>query len=212
MSSQSTLAQCFRFSLRQLLIATTVVAIGCYALRYASPWWTSKLFYCSLLLLATAALLAINTRGVSRAFWLAFLVLGAGHLLILGWVSLPNAPGRPGTSFVTHWLSREAYERLRPALEVQPVMYPDAQSWGKASFRHPGPDFDPKSITRLFTVKEDGVFRGFGPGPFYVEKEHFVGVAIHLWTMIVALAGGLFSRALFILARQRRKPSNATLS
>ena len=48
-----------------------------------------------------------------------------------------------------------------------------------------------------FNAGEDGYFRGFGPGPFLINEEDFVQVALGLWTLLLAYLGGHVSLALY---------------
>src|SRR5262245_41817695 len=125
MPSQTTKAHCFRFSLRQLFFATAIVAIGCYPLRYASPWWATVVFYGGILLLVVAGLIGINCRKASRSFWLGFLFFGLAHLVARTSIALPKASESIGRQrFATEQVSAKVYDWLKPSLTVQPVMYP----------------------------------------------------------------------------------------
>jgi hypothetical protein len=49
---------------------------------------------------------------------------------------------------------------------------------------------------------EDGYFRGWGRGPFYIQEQDFTQVALGLWTLLLAFLGGQASLTLY---RYRRK-------
>jgi hypothetical protein len=190
-----------RFSIRQLLLATAFVAVGCYALRWASPWWSIVLFYCGLALVLGGILVAINWPGEARSFWVAFAVCGIAHFLLVYRPGLENGipPHFPG-AFVTHWFSAWSYLQLKPQLTVEPIQVDPAQigqirgRWGGEYRAVGGPNSG--TVAPSFHAGEDGYFRGFGPGPFFIHQEDFVNVALGLWTLLLAYLGGQISLAL----------------
>lgn len=191
-----------RFSLRQLLLATTFAAVGCYALRWASPWWSIVLFYLALALVVGGLLVAINWPGERRSFWLGFAMCALLHWLLVFHPGFDNGipPHHPGV-FVTHWLSAYIYHQVRPQLTVEPVRVSPSElgsirgRWGGDYL--PVPPGLPGAQTPSFHAGEDGVFRGFGPGPFFIMEEDFCNVALGLWTLLLAYVGGHVSLALY---------------
>src|SRR5688500_712555 len=71
-----------RFSIRQLLLATAFIAVGCFALLNASAWVAAALFCGLTLILSAAVLFAIYRDGERRAFWIGFAVLGWVYLFL----------------------------------------------------------------------------------------------------------------------------------
>src|SRR5688500_12502497 len=99
-----------RFSMPQLLLATSLVSIGCYALRWASPWWAIVLFYCSVVAILAGVLFAINRPGAPRSFWTGFAACGAAHMLLVFHPGLENGiPSLHPAAFVTTRLSAYTY-------------------------------------------------------------------------------------------------------
>ena len=202
-----------RYSLRQILMATTFVAVGCYALRWASPWWSIVLFYCGLVLIVGGILVAINRRGETRSFWGGFAICGVLHMLLVFRPGLENGiPALHPGAFVTTWASAYAYNRLKPHLTVVPIPTDPAVlgtirgRWGGEYAElppQPGPHPRMVTIGRAPSLNsgEDGYFRGFGPGPFYIQQEDFIQVAQGLWTLLLAYLGGHLSLAIY-----RRRP------
>jgi hypothetical protein len=190
-----------RFSLRELLLATTFVAIGCYALRWASPWWSIVLFYVNVFTIVGGVLLAINWPGETRAFWLGFAVCGLAHWLLAFHPGFPNGipPHHPG-AFGTHWFSAWSYQKMRPWLTVEPVEVDPNEigkirgRWGGDYVAVPGP---PGASVPSFHAGEDGRFRGVGPGPFHIFEEDFCNVALGLWTLLLGYIGGQISVVLY---------------
>jgi hypothetical protein len=193
-----------RFTLRQLLLATALVAVGCYALRWASPWWSILLFYIGLALVVVGLLIAINRPGAPRSFWLAFAVLALMHWMLVFKPGLENGiPAHFPGVFVTHWLSAYSYKQLKPHLTVEPIRV-DPWSlgsirgrWGGEYLHVPSGASGASASVPSFHAGEDGYFRGFGPGPFYIFEADFVNVALGLWTLLLAYLGGHISLALY---------------
>jgi hypothetical protein len=191
-----------RFSLRQLFLATAFVAIGCYALRWASPWWAIVLFCTGLAFIVAGVLIAINRRGEARSFWAGFAICGIAHIVLVFRPGLPNGiPSLHPAAFVTTWASAFTYHQVRPALTVKPAFIEPSEimtirgRWG--SEMRGGPDGTSSTLTPTFSAGEDGYFRGFGPGPFYILEEDFIEVAHGLWTLLLAYVGGCISLAIY---------------
>jgi hypothetical protein len=190
-----------RFSLRQLLLATALAAVACYALRWASPWWSIALLYADLAAVVVAALVAINWPGEPRSFWAGFFVCAALHWVLAFELGFDNGipPHHPG-AFATRWLSAYAYQLVKPQLKVDPIRVDPWEigairgRWGGESLEVPA--FAGSAPVPSFKAGEDGYFRGFGPGPFFIFEEDFVNVALGCWTLLAGYVGGQVSLAL----------------
>ena len=69
-----------RFSLRSILLAVALAALGTAALVNASQAWLCAIASLSLAVLLTGVTLALNTKGSLRAFWIGFLTWGPLYL------------------------------------------------------------------------------------------------------------------------------------
>ncbi len=101
----------WRFSLKQLLLATALVAVGCVALRNANTTWVGAMVGLTWIALAASLLLAVYRDGQLRAFWVGFAVAGWLYLVlpIYGWSFMSNLQGNTViTTRISHW----AYDRL----------------------------------------------------------------------------------------------------
>ncbi len=185
-----------RFSLRQLLLATAFVAVGCYALRWASPWWSLALFYAVLALVIGGLLIAVNWPGERRSFWLGLVICGVTHWVVATGSFRDVYP----KSFVSNWISARAYDYLKPQLTVEPIRAssPEISSHGGHGMSVMFEDPRNSGIQTIeFRAGEDGHFRSTGPGAFYVMENDFVAVARGLWTLLIAYLGGHASLALY---------------
>ncbi|HZL91665.1 MAG TPA: hypothetical protein VFB96_25060, partial [Pirellulaceae bacterium] len=172
----------FRFSLRQLLLATAFVAIGCYALRWASPWWAIVLFYAGLTLIVVGILIAINRRGESRSFWAGFAMCGLAHMLLVFRPGLPNGiPSLFPAAFVTTWASAWTYHQVESQLTVNPRIV-SVDELIKIRGR-PGGDFenvplaDGAILDYSLKSGEDGSFSAIVPAPQHIMEKDFIEVA-----------------------------------
>jgi hypothetical protein len=186
-----------RFSMRQLLLATTFVAVGCYALRWASPWWAIVLFYLCLGLVIGGILIAINRPGEPRSFWSGFAVCAIAHGLLIFHPGLDKGiPPLIPKAFVTTRLSAYAYDQTKPQLRVQPIRV-DHMALNAVDGRRGGADPPYPSVVPAYLAGADGYFYSTGPGQFSVLKEDFIHVAHGLWTLLLAYVGGLVSLVLY---------------
>ena len=71
-----------RFTLATFLIAVAMLAAACAGMTYRTAAWTSVVISITLALYAIMTIRAIAVRGQSRAFALAFAVVGGGYLFL----------------------------------------------------------------------------------------------------------------------------------
>lgn len=82
------MASLFQFSIRGLLIAVTIAAVGIAALLNANVWWEEAAWLIALSLLTGGILLCIYRRDGQRAFWLGFVIVGGLYLGLLLFTAL----------------------------------------------------------------------------------------------------------------------------
>lgn len=209
----------FRFSIRQLLLGTALVAAACVALRSASPDWVAALLGLTLLVLVAAIALAIFRQAGQRAFWLGFAMFGWAYLLLLAysWSLDPNTshanPLRP-YSLVTTQLSQSGYNRI--------YSRPDSVNYyvtpSDISFAYPVTNVTGtmSSGPNTVTMNSNGGLAKSGDFSFYVgtggtntlttiasgpsasvptgpSQDDFINVAHALWAILIALCGGYFT-------------------
>lgn len=186
----------FQFSLRNLLVAVSAVAVGTAALLNANSWWSSLLWGAALSMLGFAGFVAYCRREAQRAFWSGYVVAGSLYLLLLMY-SVPNhsqsntwMPYGPlnHDNLVTTKVTTWAYTLL-PASKTTPWL-PAPPAPGGASGGMPG-------------MAASGMMPGGGmPGmppamrpqpisnPNYIDLEAFDQVGHSLWMFFLSWLGG----------------------
>ena len=186
-----------QFSLRHLLVAVAVVAVACTALLNANPWWVRGSWLVTIGLLFAAVLQAIFRRGERRAFWTGFAI--AGWLCVIAGTSTID-----GLRIVRQLPERalEAlYARLPDALRMP---YIDEQTGrpvdGGAVL--PNPVISLKlseqqqvSTSRAWLALEQQPT--FAPNPRLVGWEFFLSIGESIWTLLIALVGGMIARWIY---------------
>ena len=168
----------FQFSIRNLLIAVALIAVGITALFNANIWWEAGLWAIVSFCWALAVLLVIYCRGAQRAFWIGFLVFGSFYFGGFLWSQLmPN--------HIVSRLAGLAYSTLLPESRRSPFLSDPNDPAGPVpappAYASPypgGPSYVPYG-------------RPSTPGnPSYVPFENFVQVSHALCMLIAALLGG----------------------
>ena len=197
-----------RFSIRHLLVWTAAIALGCVALRSASSGGVSAMSGLTLLVLATASLLAIFRQGTDRAHWTGFAAFGWLYLLLLmfGWSADANSwdnPFRP-YNLATAKLSTWLYDRM--------YSQPQTQS-GTGGMGFTGGGFGssigmPGGMAPM-SGGMPGMPGGGGPPAFTGPSQHdFINVSHSLWTLLLAACGGWLARWIYATGpAAKKKPS-----
>jgi hypothetical protein len=201
----------FRFSIRQLLLGTALVAVGCVALRSASPMWVAALLGLTLLLLVAAVPLAIFRQGTNRAWWFGFALFGWLYMLLLAysWSLDPNTthynPLRP-SSLVTSRLSNLGYDRIYggamaqvPQTTYQQVLttkaYPSAftANVGVATDPYFSTGSNPIAVSYAVPVTTYQTVALTASMPTGPALDDFVNIAHAFWAVLIAVCGGWFT-------------------
>jgi hypothetical protein len=181
-SEQPTTWKRLRFSLRGLLLTVPVVAVSILALKSASVWWGTTMFFIAATILTAAGLTALNSRGEthaeSRAFWLGFCISGWVYLLVVmyGW-RLPSSEREQHPRFVTAQLTVLLWDWLYTDPKI------DAWTWNGSG------------DTR--TNQSGIVDRG------YPYLEDFLSVGHSIWALILAWIGGWYSLGVHLRCQRR---------
>jgi hypothetical protein len=170
-----------RFSIRSLLLATTVIAalfpvawFGWFLLMNSSTQWAMAAFWLTASILAVSVMLAVGRRGGARSYWTGFAVVGLLYFLLVP-CDLPNDQ-RGNMCFdretlVSTRVSRYAYnEYVWPRL---------LQSFGS-------------NVTGM---------PAFTLGPGRPSQDDFINVAELHWTLLFAFLGGWISLMIYWTGR-----------
>ena len=194
----------FRFSIRQLLLGTALVAVACVAMRSASPLWVAGLLGLTLLMLTAALPLAIFRQEADRAWWSGFALFGWMYLLLLAysWSLDPNTsqsnPLRP-YSLVTSRFSHLGYDKIYGGAN-QPVRYQQiatttytsiAPSVGYAT--NPYNSTAAAPIPPAYIVPVTSYTAVASPTVTGPALDDFVNVTHAFWAILIALCGGWFT-------------------
>ena len=119
----------FQFSIRSLLAAVTIVALGIVALLNANIWWEAAAWIVALVLLASAILLVVYRHDEKRAYWLGFAIFGSLYLGVLLYETIIYGPAsnvgpspEPLDSLVTTRISQMLYEAFIAESRRDPVV------------------------------------------------------------------------------------------
>lgn len=165
------------FSIKGLLAAVTMIAVGLVALLNASPLWDSIIVSLTLLLLLTALLSFACRPSPRRAFWIGFAIFGWGYLILV------DSP------IVARDLT------VRSNLPTNVVL--DMLDMALAR------EFDMSSVERI--PPDVRVLRG-APRQKFARLPHrpsFHHIGHCLWAWLLALVGGFMARH-FYLAQERK--------
>jgi hypothetical protein len=201
------MASPFQFSMRQLLVAVAFAAVACTALVNTNPWWVRGSWLAAVGLSFVAVLQAIFRRGERRAFWLGFAI--AGWLCIIAGCEV--FPGlrivRQLPEQVTGFLHAQLPDSLRmPFIEEQTGRPADGAFTPPPIISDDGPQ-DPrvKLSLELFAQQQQPTF---APNPRYLAADQFQSIGEAIWTVLVALLGGLI--ACWIYRSEAARPAPAS--
>lgn len=192
-----------RFSIRNLLVWTAAIALGCVALRSASPGWVSAMLGLTLLVLAAATLLAVFRQGTDRAHWIGFAAFGWLYLLLLmfgwssdqGWLENPFRPNNLATARFSAW----CFDRLYAPPQVQYTTGDMSGFSSMSGFGGGGPRGPPMGMRMPGAMGPMGGMPGGGGRPAFDGplQGDFVNVAHSLWALVLAACGGWLARWLY---------------
>ena len=213
------LTSLFQFSIRSLLVAVTIAAVGVAALLNANVWWEAGTWLVALALLGSGILLSIYRQEEQRAFWLGFAIFGG---LYLGLIVITAVTG-PYYELAPSQLLQLAYRSVIPA-DGQSQYVPSSgssSSTGSAAAAvsyvytvvSPSPysssAVPPPVQTLAATPSTSGptpilnpaLYASSMPNPDYVPVEKFVSIGHSLWLLLAAAIGGKTCQLIY-----RRRP------
>lgn len=201
------MASLFQFSIRSLIVAVTIAAVGIAALLNANPWWEAGAWLAALGMLACAILFCVYRREGQRAFWLGFAIFGGLYLGLLVFSALLNQHFQ----LLPSQLSRLAYEWVvpdsrrsqylaPPGNPVSPVTTTAYSYTGFGPYQPPNTTVvpaPPVAIGAMYAPATGGsplpatvAFVTPTPNARYVPVETFVSIGHTLWLLLAAAVGG----------------------
>lgn len=202
------MARWLQFSIRSLLVAVTIAAVGIAALLNANPWWEAGAWLIALVMLACSILLCIYRREMQRAYWLGFAIFGGLYLGLLVVASLANWNYQLLPSQLSQlayvWVvpdSRRSQYLAQPGNPLSPATTTAYSYAGFGPYQPPAPLIPASNLPP--TVVTGPVFAPAGPSvppvafgaawtpnAQYIPPETFVSIGHTLWLLLAAAVGG----------------------
>jgi len=216
------MASPFQFSIRSLLLAVLILAVGIVALLNANLWWEAAAWSVALFLLACAILLVVYRRDEQRAYWLGFAIFGGLYLSAFLFVALFDwQAGLLGgasvqyNSFVTTRISQFVYGVVIPesrraeylSADGNPTSLPPPFVYGYSAVV-PAPVAGSTYTPPPLPPPMPPTSSALTSNPSYVPLEKFVSIAHSLWLLLAAAIGGKVCQ--WIHRTRPREQPNAT--
>ncbi|HZL86941.1 MAG TPA: hypothetical protein VFB96_01080 [Pirellulaceae bacterium] len=209
----------FQFSIRTLLVAVAIAAVGVAALLNANLWWEAATWLVALGLVGSGILLSVYRQGEQRAFWLGFVIFGSLYLAVLFSTAIIGSHYELAPS----QLLQLAYRSVIPA-ERQSQYVPPAGSAGSpvptvaysytvlaatanTSAYVPA---QPVPVTGPSITGPPGLLpmpQPLMPNPNFVPIEKFVSIGQSLWLLLAAALGGKLCQWICRTQSPPRSPS-----
>jgi hypothetical protein len=202
----------FQFSIRTLLVAVTIAALGVTALLNANLWWEGGTWLVALAFLAGGILLAIYRQGEQRAYWLGFIIFGGLYLGMLLFTALIDRSYELAPSQLLQYAYSWAIPAARQSqyVQINPTNPPPpavsytytvlaASPYAPPTFPSPAP---PPAPVRTFPALPAPVLPATSiPNSDYVPIDKFVSIGQSLLLLLAAAAGGKTCQLIY-----RRRP------
>ncbi len=218
-----------QFSVRGLLVAVTMTAVGIAALLNASAWLEALAWGAALLILSSALLLVVYRRDEQRAFWLGFVFFGGIYLLVVLYSFTADWKNDPLTANPLHYnslattkITALAYRHVIPDSKRQEHVavaaterYELAKTWysytGFATSAQEQPaTADIEQLYSLTFTPDGGTLLTSGnklaPNPSYIPLGKFLSIGHTLWLLVIAAAGGKICQVIYRTRPQERTP------
>ena len=213
------MASVFQFSVRGLLVAVTMAAVGIAALLNASVWLDALAWGAALLVLSTAVLLTVYRRQEQRAFWVGFTVFGGIYLLLIVQSFTADWKNDPLSSNPLHYNALATtkvmtllYQAVLPDSRQQeqitlPASDRDIAVWNSdtgVAMNVPGQtlrvDFTTTVNSLAFAPDGGSVLisgNKMAPNPSYIPLGKFISIGHTLWLLLIAAVGGKVCRIVY---------------
>jgi hypothetical protein len=220
----------FQFSVRGLLVAVTLTAVGIAALLNASPWLEALAWGAGLLILSCALLLVVYRRDEQRAFWLGFVIFGGIYLLVLLYSFTADWKNDPLSANPLHYNSLATtkvmsllYESVLPESRRQEhvaVAASEQYQSAKTRYAYAGIATDPQGqpimagfsdeVSSLAFTPDGGTVlisgNKRGPNPSYIPLGKFISIGHTLWLLLIAAVGGKVCQIICRTRPQESRP------
>lgn len=104
-----------RFSIKTLLIMTSLVAAACAAIFYPNVYWTTAFYTASLGMIMLAAVAAAICRGPVRAYWIGFVIFSG----IYFWAAFTDLQAHYRNEYTFRLITTVMLDRVDQWLSVQ---------------------------------------------------------------------------------------------
>ena len=189
-----------KYSLGSLLIAMAVAALGCATVANWSPLWAEIMTTATVAILLVAVLIALVGRGSARTFAIGFAAVGVAYFLLAFCAPAELRDERLATRRAVDrlfQLTQKANADARTTSEFQLV---EVVLDGSTDVKMPGGD-----SSYMFGV-------GTGPATvtgrvvFSSPPREFQDIGHCLWTLILALMGGVLAQVIQRVGRREEPP------
>lgn len=228
------MARVFQFTVRGLLVAVTLAAVGIAALLNAGGWLEALAWGAVLLVLSSAVLLVVYRREEQRAYWLGFVVFGGMYLALVLYSFTADWKHEPLTANPLHYNSLATtkvtafvYESAITDSRRQEYVSTSAQA---ARNSHAESEGLTLSLPSLVTADDVTVKYAGGPtnvdltgfvvtftggnkmtsNPSYIPLGKFLSIGHTLWLLLIAAAGGKICQIVYRTRPQGQSPPPQT--
>jgi hypothetical protein len=217
------MASLFQFSIRTLLVAVTIAAIGIAALLNANVWWEAATWLVALGLLAIGILLCVYRRDQQRAYWLGFVIFGGLYLGLILFTALIDRHYELATSQVMQL----AYQKVIPAERQSEYTQPPGTTLqtavttaytyqvlatpqtGTVTYSPPPPTMPAPAPVAYSAPPNAWPYSpaNWVTNPSFISPFKFISIGHSLWLLVAAAIGGKICQWIYRTQSPRRDSS-----